>query len=64
MVQRHQGLRVHRARGRLEGRVRSHLRHRTGRSQNAPLHEGQRVSYELRPGRDGKFSAEDLSVAD
>ena len=28
------------------------------------LQEGQRVSYELRPGRGGKFSAEELSVAD
>ena len=28
------------------------------------LREGQRVSYELRPGRDGKASAEELSVAD
>ena len=25
------------------------------------LREGQRVGYELRPGRNGKFSAEDLS---
>ena len=28
------------------------------------LREEQRVNYELRPGRNGKFSAEDLSVAD
>ena len=28
------------------------------------LREGQRVNYELRPGRDGKSSAEELSVAD
>ena len=28
------------------------------------LQEGQRVSYELRPGRGGKCSAEDLSVAE
>ena len=28
------------------------------------LREGQRVNFELRPGRDGKASAEDLSVAD
>ena len=28
------------------------------------LHEGQRVSYELRPGRNGKFSAEELAAAD
>ena len=28
------------------------------------LHEGQRVSYELRPGRDGKSAAENLSVAE
>ena len=28
------------------------------------LHEGQRVSYELRPGRDGKFAAEELAAAD
>ena len=28
------------------------------------LREGQRVSYELRPGRDGKSAAENLSVAD
>ena len=28
------------------------------------LREGQWVSYELRPGRDGKSSAEELSVAD
>ena len=28
------------------------------------LREGQRVRYEVRPGRNGKFSAEDLSVAD
>lgn len=30
----------------------------------ATLREGQKVSYELRPGRDGKSSAEDLSVAE
>ena len=28
------------------------------------LREGQRVRFELRPGRNGKFAAEDLSVAD
>lgn len=28
------------------------------------LQEGQKVSYELQPGRDGKSSAEDLAVAD
>ena len=28
------------------------------------LREGQRVRYELRPGRNGKFSAEDLSAAE
>ena len=28
------------------------------------LREGQRVRYEFRPGRDGKTSAEELSVAD
>lgn len=28
------------------------------------LREGQKVSYELQPGRDGKFSAENLSVKD
>ena len=28
------------------------------------LREGQRVRFELRPGRNGKFSAEDLSAAD
>ena len=28
------------------------------------LHEGQRVRYELRPGRNGKFSAEELAAAD
>ena len=28
------------------------------------LRERQRVSFELRPGRDGKSSAEELSVAD
>ena len=28
----------------------------------ATLSEGQKVSYELRPGRNGKSSAEDLSV--
>lgn len=33
------------------------------RSGLATLHEGQRVSYELRPGRDGKSSAENLSIA-
>lgn len=27
------------------------------------LSEGQKVSYELRPGRNGKSSAEDLTVA-
>ena len=27
------------------------------------LREGQRLSYELRPGRNGKFSAENLSIA-
>ena len=28
------------------------------------LHEGQRVSYEVRPGRDGKSSAEELAAID
>ena len=28
------------------------------------LREGQKVSYELQPGRDGKSSAEDLQVLD
>ena len=28
------------------------------------LHEGRRVSFELRPGRDGNSSAEELSVAE
>ena len=28
------------------------------------LNEGQRVSYELQPGRDGKMSAENLSTID
>jgi CspA family cold shock protein len=28
------------------------------------LQEGQKVTYELQPGRDGKSSAEDLAVAD
>ena len=28
------------------------------------LHEGQRVRFELRPGRNGKFSAENLAAAD
>ena len=28
------------------------------------LREGQRVSFEIRPGRDGKSSAEELSVED
>ena len=28
------------------------------------LNEGQKVSYELEPGRDGKSSAENLSVVD
>ena len=28
------------------------------------LREGQRVSYELQPGRNGKSSAENLTVAD
>ena len=28
------------------------------------LGEGQRVRFELRPGRDGKFSAEDLSIVE
>ena len=28
------------------------------------LREGQRVTYDLRSGRNGKFSAEDLSIAD
>ena len=28
------------------------------------LTEGQRVSYELQPGRDGKMSAENLSAVD
>ncbi len=28
------------------------------------LDEGQRVEYELQPGRDGKSSAENLSLAD
>ena len=28
------------------------------------LREGQRVSFEIRPGRDGKSSAEELSVAE
>ncbi|MEM7427691.1 MAG: cold-shock protein [Pseudomonadota bacterium] len=30
----------------------------------ATLNEGQKVSYELREGRNGKFSAEDLSIVD
>ena len=30
----------------------------------ATLREGQRVCCELRPGRDGKFAAEDLSADD
>ncbi|MDP6705299.1 MAG: cold-shock protein [Alphaproteobacteria bacterium] len=28
------------------------------------LNEGQRVEYELQPGRDGRTSAEDLKLAD
>ena len=28
------------------------------------LQEGQKVSFELQPGRDGKLSAENLAVAD
>jgi len=28
------------------------------------LREGQKVSYELQPGRDGKSSAENLSIVD
>ena len=28
------------------------------------LHEGQRVQFELRPGRNGRFSAENLAAAD
>jgi CspA family cold shock protein len=28
------------------------------------LHEGQKISYELRPGKNGKSSAEDLKVLD
>ncbi|MCY4453652.1 MAG: cold-shock protein [Immundisolibacterales bacterium] len=28
------------------------------------LNEGQRLSFELRPGRNGKSSAEDLTLAD
>lgn len=28
------------------------------------LSEGQKVNYELQPGRDGKFSAENLSLCD
>lgn len=28
------------------------------------LHEGQKVSYELQPGQNGKSSAENLSVID
>jgi cold shock protein len=28
------------------------------------LNEGQKVSYELQPGRDGKSSAENLSIVD
>ena len=28
------------------------------------LREGQRVSYELRPGRNDRFSAEDLSLSE
>jgi cold shock protein len=28
------------------------------------LNDGQKVSYELQPGRDGKASAEDLKLAD
>jgi CspA family cold shock protein len=28
------------------------------------LNEGQRVNYELRPGRDGKSSAEDIRLVD
>lgn len=28
------------------------------------LHEGQKISFELQPGRDGKSSAENLSVVE
>ncbi len=28
------------------------------------LNEGQKVNYELQPGRDGKSSAENISIAD
>ena len=28
------------------------------------LREGQRIGFEIRPGRDGKWSAEELSVTD
>lgn len=28
------------------------------------LHEGQKVSFELQPGRDGKSSAENLSIVE
>ena len=34
------------------------------RARLGTLHEGQRVSYERRPGRNGKFSAENLAAAD
>lgn len=34
------------------------------RSELATLREGQRVSYDLRPGRNGKFAAENLSAAE
>ena len=30
----------------------------------ATLREGQRLTYELRPGRNGKFSAEELATAE
>lgn len=34
------------------------------RSGLATLHEGQRLTYELQPGRNGKSSAENLAIAD
>ena len=34
------------------------------RARLGTLREGQRVSFEVRPGRDGRTSAEELSTAD
>ena len=52
VVQRHEGLRVHRTRGWLEERVRPHLRRRTGGARYAPRGAESAVRATARSGRE------------